>query len=223
MTTSTNLNFIYLAFVMTLFLRAKHWQLFIPVIGLPIAIHTLFMFRMAQTLTLQKVPNPTTILALMQWMPIAIALVSAVLFGWIWSIAIKLQAFVPPHVQLNTRRFKVLFFIPVAYFALFLGSFFLIIEFFNSLFSLPDPNQFDGQLPNFGLFFGLFSLLFPLHLFAIFCIFHSMYFAAKTFKTAELQREVSFNDFAGEFFLIWFFPVGVWILQPKLNQLVLSR
>jgi hypothetical protein len=53
----------------------------------------------------------------------------------------------------------------------------------------------------------------------VFCIFYCFYFTAKTFKTAELQKEVSFNDFVGEFFLVWFSPIGVWILQPKINQL----
>jgi hypothetical protein len=37
-------------------------------------------------------------------------------------------------------------------------------------------------------------------------------------KTIELQREVTFSDFAGEFFLIWFYPVGIWIIQPKVNK-----
>jgi hypothetical protein len=30
---------------------------------------------------------------------------------------------------------------------------------------------------------------------------------------------VKFKDFVGEFFLVWFFPIGVWILQPTINKL----
>jgi len=44
-------------------------------------------------------------------------------------------------------------------------------------------------------------------------------FSAKTIKLAELQRSVTFSDFAGEFFLIWFFPIGIWFVQPKVNLL----
>jgi hypothetical protein len=33
------------------------------------------------------------------------------------------------------------------------------------------------------------------------------------------QKPVTFSDFAGEFFLIWFFPVGIWIIQPRINKL----
>ena len=47
-----------------------------------------------------------------------------------------------------------------------------------------------------------------------------MAFVAKTIQTAESQRTVSFGDYIGNFFLIWFLPIGVWILQPKINELV---
>jgi len=53
----------------------------------------------------------------------------------------------------------------------------------------------------------------------MYCIFYLMYKAAKTIKTAEVQKPVSFGDFAGEFFLLWFFPIGIWFLQPKINKL----
>ena len=59
-----------------------------------------------------------------------------------------------------------------------------------------------------------------LHIVSIFGIFYSMYFAAKTLKTVELLREVSFREFASEFFMFWFFPIGIWILQPRINDIV---
>jgi bacteriorhodopsin len=71
-----------------------------------------------------------------------------------------------------------------------------------------------------GVFGAIFALVVPLHLFSMFYIFYTLYFAAKTVKTVELQREVTFSDFAGEFFLIWFYPVGVWIIQPKVNKMI---
>jgi hypothetical protein len=30
---------------------------------------------------------------------------------------------------------------------------------------------------------------------------------------------VSFYDFSGPFFLLWFFPIGIWIIQPRINRL----
>jgi len=58
----------------------------------------------------------------------------------------------------------------------------------------------------------------PAHLFSMFCIFYLMYKAARTIKTVEFKRKVTFADFAGEFFLLWFSPIGIWILQPKINK-----
>ena len=67
---------------------------------------------------------------------------------------------------------------------------------------------------------AIFALIIPFHLFAMFCIFYCLYFVSKVFKTVELQRKVAFSDFAGEFFMIWFFIVGIWIIQPKINKMI---
>jgi len=53
----------------------------------------------------------------------------------------------------------------------------------------------------------------------MFCMFYIIYFVSKTLKMAELQRNVSFSDYAGEFFLIWLYPIGIWFVQPKINEL----
>ncbi|MBK6525920.1 MAG: hypothetical protein IPG07_10450 [Crocinitomicaceae bacterium] len=53
----------------------------------------------------------------------------------------------------------------------------------------------------------------------MFCIGHTFYCVGKSIKLAELQRTVKFEDFVGEFFLAWFYLVGFWILQPRLNKL----
>ena len=67
---------------------------------------------------------------------------------------------------------------------------------------------------------GSMALIIPLHLFSMFCIIHTIYFVAKAYKIAETQRAVTFSDFVGEFFLAWFFIIGVWIMQPKINTMV---
>ena len=50
--------------------------------------------------------------------------------------------------------------------------------------------------------------------------FYIMYIAAKTIKTAELKREVTIGEFAVEIFFIWFFFIGVWSLQPRINKII---
>ncbi len=84
--------------------------------------------------------------------------------------------------------------------------------------NLPQPD--DRVDESLGFIAGAMAIIVPMHLFSMFCIFYSLYFVAKTFKTVELQRETAFSDFAGEFFLIWFYPIGIWIIQPKINKIV---
>ena len=60
----------------------------------------------------------------------------------------------------------------------------------------------------------------PAHLFAMVCIFYVTYFASKGLAIAEASRPVTFYDCAGPLFLIWFFPLGVWFVQPKINRLL---
>lgn len=69
--------------------------------------------------------------------------------------------------------------------------------------------------PNFALLF----LIIPLHLFSIFCMLFALYFIAKALKSVEIMKQARFNDFIGEFFLFWFFPIGIWFLQPRINKL----
>lgn len=192
-------------------LRAKHWQLFLLTFGIPFVFQMVVMVAMTIQIANQaNLGDPMFMFGYMKIFPILIAFLMAVLFGWYWSVAMGLQPKVPAQVKMKVQKFKVFFFIPMIYLCAFL-LFFAFIP----------PGQ-PGTLPDldFGLI-GLFmAIVLPLHFFSMFCIFYSLYFVAKTFKTVELQREVTFSDFAGEFFLFWFFPIGVWIVQPKINRMV---
>ena len=42
---------------------------------------------------------------------------------------------------------------------------------------------------------------------------------AKTIKSVELQKEVSIQDSFLDAILIWIFPLGIWIIQPRINAL----
>ena len=176
-------------------LKAKHWQIFIITFGLPFLIQIILML-----MTIIK-DDPMMII---RFFPIIMILYIGGYFGWFWSIAIGLQKVIPTEIQLKINRFKIFVLIPVFYIIFFLG-------FFMTSFHLGGPNPV------------ILAIIVPLHLFSMFCIFYSMYFVAKIFKTVELQRNVTFSDFAGEFLMIWFLPIGIWILQPKINKMIESK
>jgi len=67
---------------------------------------------------------------------------------------------------------------------------------------------------------GTFALIMPFHLLAMFGMFFGLWYSAKQLVTLREGKEVSFTDFSGPFFLIWFFPIGVWFVQPMVNELL---
>jgi hypothetical protein len=155
-------------------------------------------------------PDPTFMFSYIKFFPIIMIIFIGVFFGWFWSVAVGLQSKVPKEVKMKVKKFKIFFFTPMIYM--------LFIFLFMGI-------QINGLItnetePSIGLIGGLIAIIVPLHLFSIFCTFYSLYFVAKTFKTVELQREVKFSDFAGEFFMIWFYPIGIWIIQPKINKMI---
>ena len=192
------------------FLKAKHWQLFLLTFGIPMIFQFVMMGTMFSNIGSGNNPDPTFMFSYMKFFPIMMIIFMGVFFGWFWSVAVGLQSKVPEDVKMKVKKFKIFFFIPMVY-MLFI-TLFMGIQ-MNGLMT-------NGTEPSGGLIGGLVAVIVPLHLFSMFCIFYSLYFVAKTFKTVELQREVKFSDFAGEFFMIWFYPIGIWIVQPKINKMI---
>jgi hypothetical protein len=192
------------------FLKAKHWQLFLLMFGAP------FLFQIFLMVTafanVGKDSDPMFMFNYFKLFPILMVIFMGTFFGWFWSIAVGLQNKIPNTVKMKLSKFKIFFFTPMVYML-------LITIGLASLFSwLPEASK-SGSEPDVALLGISFAVIVPLHLFSMFCLFYCLYFVAKTIKTVELQREATFSDFAGEFFLIWFYPVGVWIVQPKINKM----
>ncbi len=130
-------------------------------------------------------------------------------FSWFWSMGIGLQKFIPHNLKMKVQQFKVSFLISFAYSILFLASF-AKDHFFSDGIWVKDFEKFQ-------------PFFIPLHLFSMCCIIYCMYFIAKTIKTVELDKEVSFSDFSNEFFLLLFYFVGIWYIQPKINQFLKEK
>ncbi|MDD2411860.1 MAG: hypothetical protein RBS19_05400 [Bacteroidales bacterium] len=192
------------------FLKAKHWQLFVLTFGIPMAIQFAMVGFVIFNLATHSSIDSVFMFNYMRVFPLVVVLFMGIFFAWHWSVAIGLQKRVPENVTMKVKKFKVFFFIPLFYMSAFM-IFFAVFP------GLHMSHNVDSHV---GLFIVFFFIVFFLHLFAMFCILYTLYFVAKTFKTVELHREVTFSDFAGEFFLIWFFPIGIWILQPKINKMI---
>lgn len=113
------------------------------------------------------------------------------IYLWIWSIGTQLQSDKVKVNEIKLILFKISVIYPIAYFV------FAIYYMFT-----------NGWIIE------------PLHFAAMFCTLYAMIFAAKTIKSAELEKEAKVSDYLGDFFLVWFFPIGIWILQPRIHKLI---
>jgi len=175
---------------MRILLRLKHWQLFLITWAPAIALN-IFSFS-----------DPFLMLKLF---PIMMIIFTIGIFGWVWAIATELHKKQPPGITLNLATFKILFSTPIAYML-------IIIAGMSYTFYLGPVEGIDNMGP-------IVAIVVFVHLFSMACIFLGLRFAAKTMKSVELGRMAKFGDYAGEFFMMWFSPIGVWILQPRLNKL----
>jgi uncharacterized membrane protein len=191
------------------FLNAKHWQLFTLMFGIPILLQIVTMISMFANIDSNGNPDPTGMLNMMKIFPIIMLLYVGLFFCWFWSIGIGLQKYLPTDINMKTKKFKIFFFIPLIYILFFLS----IIG--TTFYGISSGNNAVGGIVGKMLF-----IVIPMHLFSMFCMFYLLYFVSKTIKTTELERNVTFSDFIGEFFMIWFFPIGIWFIQPRLNKIV---
>lgn len=139
-----------------------------------------------------------------KFFPVIMILLMSIYFGWYYALGTNLHKKLPVTAPMNLLRFKVFLFFPLVYIPVFMV---FMLNTFSDLQTHEAPNPF------------VFLLIFPLHLFSMFCMVYCLYFNAKALKTVELQKPVTFSDFAGEFCLLWLFPIGVWIIQPRINKL----
>ena len=98
-----------------IFLKAKHWQLFIVMLGIPFLIQFCTILNMLWDLDSESNPNPENTMDVFQMFPIIMILFTIVFFGWFWSIAIGLQKSIPEEIKMNIKKFKIFFFIPLIY------------------------------------------------------------------------------------------------------------
>ncbi|MCB2408416.1 hypothetical protein [Hymenobacter lucidus] len=179
---------------MAFLLKLKHWQLFLLTWGAGFLINLVAIIN---------------IHLIMYAFPVMMLLFCVGLFGWIWAIATTLFRQLPPDTNMNLHLFKLLFSIPILYM--------LAISVFMGVAMAHQP-VLQGSAMLTAMVF-----IVPLHLLSMVCIFYGLRFAAKVLKSVELQREAHFGDYIGEFFLIWFSVVGVWILQPRISALVQQK
>ena len=119
-------------------------------------------------------------------------LFAGVYYGWLYALGVNLNKKLPSTVNMNLKKFKCCLLIPIVCM--------LLVIYFTDIFNLIFP-----------------IVMLILSLVSMYCIFYCFYFIAKALKAVESQEPN--EDFLGEFFYLWFFPIGIWFIQPRVNKI----
>lgn len=177
---------------MDIFLKAKAWQIFLVIVVLPFGGQMLVM----QSLISSFETNRELIFTIM---PILMLACMAIFLLWFWSLGVGINGRISESIRPKSKFFK----FTIIYSAIYMVVFQL---FFMSV------NSGSGVG-------GYMAIIFPFHLFSMYCMLYGLYFIAKNLNTYEANSSVKFSSFVGTFFLIWFFPIGIWFIQPRINNL----
>jgi hypothetical protein len=129
---------------------------------------------------------------------LSMAVLAFVGVSWAWSAGIFLNSVLPLELKRKTGFFSFALIYPFVYGVVFVKNFIL------------------ANPPRNPTVLGLIALQ---HLFGMFCTIYVIYFVSKSLALAESGHSVSFYEFAGPFFLLFFFPIGIWLIQPRINDL----
>lgn len=171
------------------FLRAKHWQIFCLIF----VVLTIGEFGAIAGIPARIQSwhdlGPGAIIFL--WATVASFLC---FLAWFGSMGLFLRSIAKPELRMGTQFFRFALVYAAVYVPLFL------------LFVIP-----GAGVPG--------RVIVPLHWACMVCLFYLLYFVSKNLVLVETGKPASFYDYAGPFFLLWFFPIGVWLVQPRINRL----
>jgi hypothetical protein len=203
-----------------LFLKAKHWQLFTIFFALPLILQFVVMGDIMSIMPFDADSNqdPTelfdSLVKVYTWMPIVFL---PALFGytaWFWSISVGFYPKLPDHHKLNLVLFKWMVIASA-----------VLIMYMLYVFSTNIPKIFDSivteqSLANLETLIWPLLMMIPIGLIGFVCMMYAIYHTAKTIKLMELGDSDKKSEIIGEFVLLWFYYIGVWILQPKINKMI---
>ncbi|WP_426491678.1 hypothetical protein [Hymenobacter sp. 102] len=179
---------------MRFFLHLRPWPLFTLTFILPFGV----MMASSMALILRPL-QPTAFILIYSCVML---LLMGSLFGWLWTLGTYLARRLPAGTVAPVRWLHAALVLPGAYILLILGALATVVS---------------TTAPAVQSAWALFIV--PLHLLSMAGILYSLQYVARALRSVELQRPAQFSEFVGEFFLLWFYPVGIWFIQPRINRL----
>lgn len=128
-----------------------------------------------------------------KYKPILSVISAFFIFMWIWQVALALYIKSKKKSEIEIIIFKIVFSYLIIYFLFIVFSVF----FFN--------RQLNPVV--------FFEIVTP------FAIIYCVYFIAKYLKLCEIGTNITFSHYLKYLLLILVFPIGIWVIQPRINKL----
>jgi len=173
-------------------LKLAHWQVFVLSWG-PLSFVLILLFNS---------PN-----IFLYYLPLWLVLVLVGLmnsFIWVWAIAYELQKL--SH-QIHLKLFKVAFWVPFTCIWSFIAV--MLFDFF-----IYKTKSFNIEVEMM-LWKGAAII-------SVGCIIYGLIFLGRLIRSVELGRKPLIKNHLVESALMLFPPIGVWLVQPKLNRIYQS-
>ena len=123
-----------------------------------------------------------------------------VLFAWMFSVGSWANSHLPPARRRSPLPYAAGLVIPLVYLLMYI---FLYI---------PQLEQAGApQRPPLWLL--------PMHMLSLAGIFYGIWYTARQFKSLQENEDAEFLIFSSTFFLLFIFPLGIWLIQPGVNEL----
>jgi len=180
--------------VATFFVRAKHWQLFVLFLG------TEFVGFVGSIAALMSASPSSQVIGGALMLPSYICPLV-----WWWSSGLLLRTAITPRRELNFGLFR------------FASIFMLLSVCLSPLLGALIPQSGTTLSP------FLIALTAPVVLLFLLSMFYVQYFLSKSLVLKSKGRVGLGEGDVGCFFLFLFFILGVWVLQPRINQIYVEK
>jgi len=167
-------------------------------------MHFFLKLRHWELFLMIVLPTAMTLMFGIPLQPLVVAAIGLflmlVLFGWMFSIGSWANSRLPQARRRSPLPYALGLAIPLVYLLMYI---FLYI-----------PELQQGGAPRRPP-----PWLLPMHMLSLAGIFYGLWYTARQLKSLQENEAADFLIFSSTFFLLFIFPLGVWLVQPGVNDL----
>ena len=175
--------------ITSIMLHAKHWQIFLCLAAPPLIMEVLGLGMMSTSVSSWHNLTLRDCFLIGFWVLIPICFLA-----WLMAIGLSLQSIGTRELRMKSKLFTS-------------SALLAAISLFMYV-----PNEVVKVSP-------FRPIVAPLAFVYAICVIYMIHFVSKSVAEAERGKRVSFEQYVGLFFLLCLFPVGIWVIQPKINRL----